>query len=153
MAVRQVLVNCGTKEVWSVLSDGRSYGQWVVGTTDIRAVDEHWPEVGSSLYYTVGRGRLRLEDSTTVRVLEPDRRIEFEAHAWPYGTARVAIQTIPWTEKTTVVILDEHPLRGPGARLHSNVVEFLLHLRSRRMLTNLAQVAEQRSANGRRPAG
>lgn len=144
MAVRQILVNAELEAVWSVLSDGYAYPRWVVETQKIRSEDTSWPEVGSSIYYTAGLGRIQLKGDTTVRVLEWGRRLELEAHAWPYGTARVAIQTIPWTDTTTVVILDEHPLRGPGARLHSRVVDSLLHLRTRRMLTNLAYVAEER---------
>lgn len=148
MAVRQVLVNGSPDEVWAVLSDGWSYAEWVVGTTEVREVDEAWPAVGSKLHYTVGRGPLRIENHSTVRVLEPGRRLELEAYAPPMGSARVAVQLIPWGEET-LVILDEHPLRGAGSRLHSNVVELGLHLRTRRMLTNLARVVERR--HGERP--
>lgn len=146
MAVRQILVNADTETVWSVLSDGETYPQWVIETQTIRAEDRSWPEVGSSIYFTVGLGPLQMRGDTTVRVMEWGRRLELEAHARPYGTARVAIQTIPWTEKSTVVILDEHPLRGPGSRLHNRFVDSLLHLRTRRMLTNLAEVVEERAA-------
>lgn len=148
MAVRQVLVNADLDTVWSVLADGQAYPRWVVETQEIRAEDASWPEVGSSIYFTAGLGPFVLKGDTTVRVLEWGRRLELEAHALPYGTARVAIQTIPWTDRTTVVILDEHPLRGTGARLHNRFVDSLLHLRTRRMLSNLARVAEERASTG-----
>ncbi len=143
MAVRQVLVNASPDDVWAVLSDGWSYAEWVVGTTEVRDVDETWPAVGSKLHYTIGRAPLRIENHSTVRVLEPGRRIELEAHAPPVGSARVAVQLIPWGEET-LVIFDEHPLRGAGARLHSALLEVGVHLRTRRMLTNLARVVERR---------
>lgn len=143
-----MLVNGTPDEVWEVLSDGWSYVQWVVGTTEIRDVDPSWPAVGSRLFFTAGRGWPRVENRTTVRILEP-RHIELEAHAPPLGSARVAIDVVPWGDDS-VVILDEHPLRGPGARLHNALVELGLHLRTRRMLTNLARVVQQRH---RRRAG
>ena len=76
-------------------------------------------------------------------MLESRRRIDLEAYAPPVGSARVAVQLIPWGEET-LVIFDEHPLRGAGARLHSALLEVGVHLRTRRMLTNLARVVEQR---------
>lgn len=144
VAQRQILVNRRPAVVWSVLADGYAYAHWVVGTTQIREVDSAWPETGSSIYYTVGRGRFRFDDRSTVRLLEPERRIELEANAPPLGSARVAIGLIPWGDGETVIILDEHPLRGRGAQLHSGVVELLLHLRNRRMLNNLARVVHAR---------
>ncbi len=134
-----------------MLADGHSYAHWVVGTTQIRSVDSTWPEVGSSLYYTVGRGRLRFEDKSTVRLIKPGRRLELEANAPPLGTARVAFGLIPWGEET-VVVIDEHPLRGPGAQLHSGALDLVLHQRNRRMLNNLAQVVHARHTRHTRHA-
>ncbi|MGH3319119.1 MAG: hypothetical protein ACRDN9_02875 [Streptosporangiaceae bacterium] len=143
MAVRQVLVRGSPDEVWLVLADGYAYAHWVLGTGNIRSVDANWPELGSSIYFTVGQRWLQLQDRTTVRVIEPGRRLELEAHALRLGTARVAIQLIPWG-RDTLVVLDEHPVSGPGSRMHSWVVELLLHLRNRKMLTDLARVVQGR---------
>ncbi|WP_331766017.1 hypothetical protein [Embleya sp. NBC_00896] len=41
--------------------------------------------------------------------------------------------------------MDEHPLRGPAARLHGPPGEAILHVRNRKMLRNLARVAEESS--------
>lgn len=138
-----MLVNGTPDEVWEVLADGWSYAQWVPETTEIRDVDASWPEVGSSLHFRVARGPLQVQSRTTVRVLEPPRHIELEAHAPPVGSARVAIDIVPWADDA-VVILDEHPLRGPGARLHNGLVELGLHLRTRKMLADLARTVQQR---------
>jgi hypothetical protein len=43
-----------------------------------------------------------------------------------------------------VVILDEHPLTGAGARWHSLPMEGLLRVRNERMLRSLAEVVERR---------
>lgn len=70
----------------------------------------------------------------------PERRLELEARANPAGSARIAFKLIPWSEDT-LVILDEHPLEGLGARLQGPVSELLLHVRNRRILSSLARVA------------
>lgn len=147
MAVRNVLVRATPDEVWAVLSDGRSYAEWVVGTSEIRHVDPGWPEAGSSLHYTVDIGPLHLEDRTTVRIVEPSRRLELEATAAPFGSARVAIQVLPW-DGDSVVILDEHPLRGPRALWENPVADLLLRARTRLMVRNLSRVVERRSRRG-----
>ena len=153
MAQRQQLIKCPPDQVWNVLADGTSYAQWVVGTQHILHVDPSWPAVGAHLRFRVGIGPLNFQDSCVVRICEPGRRLELEAKAEPFGTARIAIELIPWAEHT-LVILDEHPLLGPGARLQGPPSELLLHLRNRRMLANLARTAikQQAAAYDRAPA-
>jgi hypothetical protein len=144
MAVLNVLVDRDPKQVWSVLSDGWAYSDWVVGTQHIRDVDPDWPAQGSQIRYVVGVGRWTVEDVTTVRLVDPERRLELEVNAGRLGSARVSIALLPWGEECTVVIIDEHPLTGPGARWHSLVVELLLGFRNRRMVRSLARVVRDR---------
>jgi uncharacterized protein YndB with AHSA1/START domain len=144
VAVLNVLVDRGPREVWDVLSDGGAYAEWVMGTRHIRDVDPAWPELGSKIHYVVGIGPWTYEDTTTVRLIEPGQHLELEAHAGPLGSARISIVLLPWGKDRTVVILDEHPLTGPGARWHSVLVEGLLRLRNERMLRSLARVVSQR---------
>jgi uncharacterized protein YndB with AHSA1/START domain len=140
MAERQQLVPCPPHQVWRVLADGESYARWVVGTQEIVHVDETWPAVNSALRFRVGVGPLHFTDSCIVRICEPEGRLELEAKAEPVGTARIAFRLLPWSEDT-LVILDEHPLRGPAARLQGPLSELILHLRNRRILGSLARVA------------
>jgi uncharacterized protein YndB with AHSA1/START domain len=144
MTVLNVLVDRSPGEVWDVLSDGRAYAEWVMGTRHVRDVDPDWPALGSKIHYTLGIGRWTFDDITTVRLAEPGQRLELEAHAGRLGTARVSIVLLPWGERQTVLILDEHPLSGPGARWHSILVEALLRLRNGRMLRSLARVVHER---------
>ncbi|MCP9985545.1 SRPBCC family protein [Streptomyces sudanensis] len=141
MAVRHHLVKSPPSAVWEVLSDPDRYAEWVVGTEDTRPLYGTWPEVGAALQYTVAIGPVRLSGSTVVRLLEPPNRLELEVKSGPAGTARVAIEVVPWGEDTLVVI-DEHPLRGLGARLHNTLFEAAIQLRHRRMLRRLAEVVE-----------
>lgn len=144
MAVLNVLVDRAPHEVWDVLSDGSAYAEWVMGTQRICDVDPAWPELGSEIHYSLGIGPWTFDDVTKVRLVEPGQHLELEAHAGWLGSARVSIVLLPWGEDQTVVILDEHPLSGPGARWHSIVVEGLLRLRNERMLRSLARVVYER---------
>jgi carbon monoxide dehydrogenase subunit G len=148
MAVVNVLVRRPPEDVWRVLADGYSYAQWVPGTREIRAVDDGWPRVSTSLHYTVGVGPFRLRGATTVRRAEPGRQLGLEADGGPLGTARISIDLLDWGEDT-VVVLDEHPLRGPGYRWHNALSDAFLLLRGRPMVHRLGELVERRTA----PAG
>lgn len=149
MAVLNVLIDRGPRQVWAVLSEGRAYAEWVAGTQRIRDVDPDWPEPGARIHYSAGVGRVTFDDVTTVRLMEPGRRLELEAQAGRLGSARISIELLPWGEDRTVVIMDEHPLTGPGARWHSVPLDTALRLRNRRMMRSLAEVV--RRHHGARP--
>lgn len=144
MAIVNVLVRRPPERVWEVLADGFAYADWVVGTRQIRAVDDGWPAVGTSIHYTVGVGMLSFRGRTTVRAIEEGHTLGLEADAGPLGTARIMIELLPWGEDT-VVLLDEHPLRGPGYALHNAFSDALLLLRGRPMVKHLARLVERRS--------
>ena len=144
MAVLNMLIEHNPEQVWQVLSDGWAYAEWVTGTRNIRDVDDRWPQPGARIHYTVGAGPWTFDDVTTVRMVEPCRLLELEAHAGRLGTARVSIELLDWGEGRTVVILDEHPLTGPGARWHSVPLDAALRLRNRRMMRSLARVVRER---------
>ncbi|MFF7244503.1 SRPBCC family protein [Embleya sp. NPDC008237] len=142
MARRQQLINADPARVWDVLADAKRYAEWVVGTRSIERADKAWPRQGARLEYTIGFGPITFRDECVVRLCVPGSRLELEAVASPLGTARIGIELLPW-DTDTLVLVDEHPLRGPAARLHGPPGELLLHLRNRRMLHNLARVAEE----------
>jgi hypothetical protein len=128
-----------------VLADGFSYADWVVGTRQVRQVDPDWPRPGSSLHFTAGLGPFSVDDKTTSRICEERSRLELEAHAMPYGSVRISIEILPWGDDT-VVIIDEHPLRGPSALLENPLVELVLTIRNRRMLRKLAATVRHRAS-------
>jgi carbon monoxide dehydrogenase subunit G len=144
MSVMNVLIERPPAAVWAVLADGHSYAEWVVGTKEIHEVDEHWPAVGSTIQFTAGVGPVEINDRTVVRHVEPERSLELEAQARWMGTARISFDLRPWGDNT-LVIIDEHPLTGPGARLHNAAVDLLLHVRNRKMVRALARAVERRS--------
>ena len=150
MAVLNVLIEGSPERVWDVLSDGWAYAEWVAGTQDIRDVDANWPEPGARIHYSIRVGRWTLDDVTTVRAMEPRRRLELEAYAGRLGSARISIELVDWDGDRTVVIIDEHPLTGVGARWHSAPLEAALRWRNRRMMGSLARVVGDRQ-QGRQP--
>ncbi|MBW1598563.1 SRPBCC family protein [Streptomyces sp. JJ38] len=132
-------------EVWGLLADGHRYGEWVTGTQHVLAVDPSWPDVGARLRVRVGVGRLTLDDVCVVRVCEPEHRLDLEAKADPFGAARIAMRLIPWGGNT-LLILDWHPLRGPGIRMHGLPVDYVVAVRNGMMLTKLARIAVREHA-------
>ncbi|NGN65958.1 SRPBCC family protein [Streptomyces sp. A7024] len=127
-------------EVWGLLSDGHRYGEWVSGTQSVLFADPKWPDVGARLKFRFGAGPLTLDDTCVVRICEPQRRLELEAKAGPFGAARIAMNLTPWGEHT-LFILEWHPLRGPGSRMHGLPVDYVVAVRNGMMLTKLARIA------------
>ncbi|MYW63230.1 SRPBCC family protein [Streptomyces sp. SID8379] len=140
MARNRRLILSPPAEVWRLLSDGRRYDEWVTGNQEVLAVDEGWPAVGTALRFRVGIGPLSADDISVVRICEPERRLELEAKAGPFGAARVAMNLVPWGDHT-LFVLDWHPLRGPGTRMHGLPVDYLVKVRNGMMLTKLARIA------------
>ncbi|MFD6417643.1 SRPBCC family protein [Streptomyces sp. NPDC060194] len=142
MAVRHQLIRRPPRALWDVLGDESRYHEWVVGTHSSYPAEGAWPQEGSSLRYTVRFGPKEFTGRTVVRRHDPPHVLELEAHSGALGSARIAFDIRPWGEHT-LVVLDEHPLRGPGAAVHNGVVDALMQLRHRRMLARLAEVVER----------
>ncbi|CAM5463899.1 SRPBCC family protein [Streptomyces cyaneofuscatus] len=145
MAVRHHLIDRPPTAVWSVLEDETLYGEWVVGTSDSRPESGRWPESGASITYHVHVGPKRFAGRTVVRYIDRPGTLELEAEGGPWGTARIAFDIRPWGERT-LVIVDEHPLRGLGGTLHNPLLDTVLQLRHRTMLARLARLVERVTA-------
>lgn len=141
MAARHQLIARKPAAVWAVLEDCSRYGDWVVGPSDSDSLDGTWPDVGSTIGYKLRVGVLELAGRTVVRRHDPPRCLELEAYCAPLGSARIALDIRPWGEET-LVIVDEHPLRGFGGLVHNFALDALLQLRHRNMLKRLAKVVE-----------
>lgn len=128
-------------QVWAVLADGNRYADWVLGTHEIRFVDADWPARDTSIYYTVGWGPLTYGNRTTVSACVPDRVLELEVRAGLAGTVRVGIRLTPQRDGT-LVMLEEHPLRGLVSWLHTPLGDVPLALRVHWMLRDLARLVE-----------
>lgn len=150
MAVRHRLVQATPQAVWDVLADGNLYADWVVGTSDSTPGAGQWPQVGATLTYEVRLGPLRLNNESVVRHKVDGSLLEIEAKAGSLGTARISVELRPWGEQC-LVIVDEHPLRGPGGLLHNAGAEALIQVRHRTMLARLARLCEAEAGGRSRP--
>lgn len=54
MATNSIHINATPQDVFAVIADGWAYGNWVVGTSHMRAVETDWPAAGSRLFHSVG---------------------------------------------------------------------------------------------------
>ncbi len=144
MAARHHLIDRPPSAVWTVLEDEQLYGKWVVGTSGSRREQGDWPEVGSSITYRVALGPKEFTGRTVVRLVDKPRALELEAKAGPLGSARIALDIRPWGDRT-LVIVDEHPLRGLGGTLHNVLLDSVIQIRHRTMLARLARLVEHRT--------
>ncbi|MFI8962920.1 SRPBCC family protein [Streptomyces sp. NPDC053493] len=149
MAQWNRLIEAPPDAVWAVLSEGRLYSRFVVGTHDSWEQEGQWPAPGAELGYTIKLGPWPYRGRTISRLCEPGRRLELEART-EVGSARIAFRLEPWGDGT-LVIVDEHPLNGPAARWHNSAVDAVTRWRHRKMLDRLSQVAvsERQRAHGR----
>ncbi|MGW0858518.1 SRPBCC family protein [Streptomyces sp. NPDC002690] len=144
MAVRHHLIDRPPRAVWDVLEDPTLYGKWVVGTDRSRPESGVWPQQGSSITYTLRVGPKEVTGHTVVRRVDRPGALELEASGGPLGSARIAFDIRPWGDGT-LVIVDEHPLKGVGAVLHNALLDAVLQIRHRSMLARLARLVEERA--------
>ncbi|MEU2574376.1 SRPBCC family protein [Streptomyces anulatus] len=142
MAVRHRLIERPLEDVWAVLADPTRYGDWVVGTSESTPREGTWPDVGADITYTVQLGWWSAQGRTVVRRCEAPHVLELEAESGWLGTARIALKVRRWG-RNTLVIIDEHPLRGPAAKLHNTAIDAFVQVRHRTMLARLAEVVER----------
>ncbi len=137
--------------VWDVLCDGHRYADWVMGTKEIRAVDDGFPAVGTAIHFTAGVGPITYKNKTTVRSSTEMQCLELEAHGWPAGSVRIVLTIEPSGEGCNLTF-DEHPLRGPARWLHNPVTNVVFNVRTSMILDNLIKLAESGEPTNVEPA-
>lgn len=144
MSINRRRVAQSVDQVWAVLSDGSCYKEWVVGTSDIRGVDENFPAVGSRIHYTVGVGPVRHEGHTEVLAVDAPHRLSLEAHAWPAGSVHIDLELSP-DGSGCIMQIDERPAAGVAKTLHNPLWDLLLKLRNVETLRRLERVSQARA--------
>ena len=145
MARVETTATASPQDVWDVLTDAHAYAYWVVGSSDVRAVDSEWPRPGSRFHHSVGLRPITLSDHTEVVEIDPLRRLVLMAKARPLGTARVTLTLTPSGSVTQVTMVEE-----PGDRLTwllaaNPVAQRLLRARNEESLRRLRRLAEERA--------
>jgi hypothetical protein len=132
-------IEASRDQVWSVIADGWTYSQWVVGNSRMRAVDPHWPAVGSTIRHSIGVWPLVINDETVVEECVPREKLVLHAKG-QLGGARVVLRLtdIP---KGCRVTMEEYPVSGIGAVLPSKVGDLVAWPRNRESLWRLGAIA------------
>jgi len=143
MARNEILIHADPEQVFAVLADGRSYGHWVVGSSEIREVEPGFPAAGTRFHHKVGFGPLKIADHTLVEESEPPRRLKLRTRARPLGTALVTLDLVPHPEGTRVLMVEE---AGDAltALLLNPLIDRLVVRRNDESLRRLKQLAEGR---------
>ncbi|KUM35593.1 SRPBCC family protein [Arthrobacter sp. EpRS71] len=128
-------------DIWRVIEDGWLYSGWVVGASRIRAVDEHWPQVGAKLHHSVGSWPFLIDDSSRVTSMEPRRKLELLARGWPLGEARVLITLEDLGGSQCRVSILEDAVRGPGKMVPRALRDPIVSVRNRETLRRLELMA------------
>jgi len=126
-------------DVFAVLLDPESYPQWLVGTSDIRSVDDSWPSPGSRFHHLVGFGPLRIADYTEVLALTKNELLRLKVRARPFIWA-VATFRIVGSAGSCVVSIEEEPSARLVGNLVRPVMDPTMHVRNHRSLARLADV-------------
>ena len=135
------IIEATPQRVFSVLADGWTYSDWVVGTVHIRDVDPGWPAVGTHLYHKAGPWPLSLHDKSTVLAMEPDRLLTLRAGLWPLGEATVHLELEAAGPSATKVTMFEEFAKGPLRLIQSKLNDLVLHRRNIESLRRLADIA------------
>lgn len=141
MATAHEQIDASPEQVFGVLADARTYADWVVGSDVIRAVDGHWPALGSRFYHKVGVWPLKIRDHTEVLEVDPPHRLVIHARARPAGTVKVGFLLAPWEGGTHVTMIEVAGDRL--SRLAINpLTDGLVHARNVESLRRLKRIAE-----------
>jgi uncharacterized protein YndB with AHSA1/START domain len=142
VAVNTVEVDSPPEDVFRVLSDADSYGSWVVGSSQIRDVEDGWPSEGALFHHTQGVGPIGIKDTTSVLESEPGRRLKLEVRARPLIVAEVEFD-LEARDGKTCVTMTETPVRGWAKRVPRPLVDRAIKLRNAETLRRLRKRAER----------
>lgn len=141
MARNEIFIDAAPEAVFAVLSDPRSYGDWVVGSKEIRSADPDWPAAGAAFDHSVGVGWLSLSDHTSVISAHAPDCLELKARARPLPSARVKLRLDAEGTGTRVMMVEE-PFHRVLSVMMGPVGHWLMKLRNVEALRRLKQLAE-----------
>jgi uncharacterized protein YndB with AHSA1/START domain len=141
VAKNEIVILASPERVFAVLADADGYADWVVGASDVRSADGHWPAPGARLHHSTGAGPLTIDDSTEVVACEPPTRLELLAHLGPLGSFRVELHLEPVGNGGTRVVMREAPVAGIS-RAAGPVGDFAGRVRNKLSLGRLKRLAE-----------
>ena len=133
------------EQVWSVIADGWTYSQWVVGNSRMRAVDPNWPEVGSTIRHSIGVWPLLLDDVTVVEDCQPMEQLVLLAKGRPFGKARITLRLSDIDGGGCRIEMSEVPVGAPMGWVPNRLALAAAIPRNRECTWRLAALAERRT--------
>ena len=141
MAVDEIHISTPPERVFEVLSDRTQYQRWVVGTEETHEAEGDWPEVGSTLKYTVA-GPFKLSNRTVVKAVDAPHHLELRAKAGPMPDADITLDLYP-EDGGTRVRMHERPANGVVNVLTGPLGHFALSKRNQEALDRLRRISEE----------
>lgn len=133
------------EQVWSVIADGWTYSQWVVGNSRMRAVDSAWPAEGSAIHHSIGVWPLVLDDVTTVEICRPGELLVLLAKGRPLAKARVTLRLSDTADGGCRIEMAEIPIGAPLGWVPQKAALAAAAPRNRECTSRLVAIAERRS--------
>jgi len=144
MAVNEITLDATPEQVFDVLRDPFAYGHWVVGTREVRRVDDGFPAPGTRFHHSVGIGPLTIDDHTEVLEYRPDEHLVLKAKTRPLATAKVTLEVRRIAAGKTRVVMDERPGDLISRMLYNPVIDVLMKGRNTEALRRLGNLVSER---------
>ena len=141
MARNETFIAAPPSRVYEVLSNPEHYGEWVVGSREIRSADSDWPAVGTRFRHASGPPVIGSEDDTTVTNTLAPVMLELHAQVRPYPGADVIMYLQPDADGTRVTMIED-PASAVLNVLIGPVGHGLIKLRNVESLRRLKELAE-----------
>lgn len=107
MARNETFIDAPPGRVYEILSEPDHYGEWVVGSREIRSADSDWPARGTRFQHASGPPLLGSEDDTAVVDTLAPVMLELNARVRPYPGARVTLYLQPEGDGTRVIMIED----------------------------------------------
>lgn len=144
MATNRTSVDVPIETVIAVLSDARTYDEFVVATKRIRRFEPTWPDQGSVFHHTLGVGPLILRDLTRVDEVDFPHKLVLRAQMRPLSVNRVTFVLRSLGDGGTEIEVEEFAIEGPAAAIWNPLFDGLMWLRNQEMLRRLTKVVDRR---------
>jgi uncharacterized protein YndB with AHSA1/START domain len=143
VAYTAVEIEASAPEVFAIIVDPMTYPAWLMGASQVDAVDERWPAPGSWFAHKVGPKPFRIADRSSVLEVEPNRMLRLAVRARPVISAVVTFRLVGEADRCVLTWEEE-----PAVRLLGNLVrpvaDPLTHLRNQRSLRRLCVFINER---------
>jgi uncharacterized protein YndB with AHSA1/START domain len=143
MSRRTKVIKAPPDRVFDALLTAENFAYWVVGSKEVRDVDDDWPKVGSAFHHSIGFGPLHIEDHTKIVEVDRPRRLVMSARMGPVGSAVIRLMLKPLGRRRTKVVMEETPESGPLRLAPRRLLHRAVGIRNAGSLRRLARLVEK----------